>query len=174
MSWERYHFFFLIDHPTISPEKEEFIAFYDLMSQSNYFGYFLKDLFDYFNDFSKLRFLIPQDICFDSDYFAENADIFDLTQQKIVIAEIDRFLSQLSLISIDILAQYHIFNEKELGENETLSSLIQQSTTLHYDDFDIHNLGYFTHYLAALQFIKQFFQQAIDQNLYLIYKTTET
>lgn len=174
MPWERYNFFFLTDRATVSPEKEEVFAVYDLISQSDYFGYALKNLFDYFNNFIELYFLIPQEIYFDRECFEHQAHIFDQTQQKIVIAEIDHFLEKLVTIPIEVLEQHHIFSASELGKNETIALWIQASQNVQYENFDCYDIDYFMYYLQALQLIKQFFQQALDQDLYLIYKTLYT
>lgn len=171
MSWSRYHIFQFYSKPLSDSSLDNVNPIMWISSRSDQFGQILEDILLYLNDFEDLYFL-HQNKYLDWDHFEENTIVFDQQQQRHVIQEIQRFFSQLCVVDVHLLKKKICWSLDDFGNHENMQLWIdnayQNSQT--YDDH-AYGVENFYNMLEALHLIIKVFQQALAQNLYVIYKT---
>lgn len=178
MSWERYHFFMLHLEPTTHFTLDDINPKLWFRSRSDLFGYALENLFAEFKGFEALHFLQWRD---DLSWEQCNttANVLSPDQQSHIINEIQRFFNCLKTMNVEHLYKNGILLD-HMNAYEFLPSWIEEADDYvqkHIgSDFGIEsfsNIENFFGLLCALHLVIKFFQNAHDENLYVIYKTVK-
>ncbi|MCY6411528.1 hypothetical protein QTA56_05150 [Acinetobacter sp. VNH17] len=178
MSWERYHFFMLHTEPATHFTLDDINPKLWFESRSDVFGYALENLFAEFKGFEDLHFLQWRD---DLSWEQCNAtaNVFSPDQQPHIINEIQRFFNYLKMMDVKHLYKNGILLEY-MNADEFLPSWVEEADDYvqHHIESDLgmdslSSIENFFGLLCALQLVIKFFQNAHNENLYVIYKTVK-
>ncbi len=167
MTWYRVHFFDVQSEPTLPMDLEH--AEFHFSSKNDHSGQLLGKILHHFSAQWTTPALDFLDYADDLSYqqLQKHAQIFDLQQQKDMVAQVNQLLIALAEIELDDLEQLCEIELSEAVRKIWLkdTAQIQSDDEIDSDADDLYSL------LQILNQLKKLLQHAIDQHAYVIYRS---
>lgn len=170
MSWQRdYVFFAQADCAHINDwwQEEENATVLSFKSRSDVFGVLIRIIIQQFPDLTALDFFQERTHCdleFTTQTFTQRFIIFDTEQQKQVIVALDKFFIYAQAQEAVFVALAGDFDSDPYDQQLNIINAMTAEDFDPYEDNDD-----FVTAMLIMRLIKEFFEQALEQKLYVGY-----